>query len=179
MQKASWLLREHLSLLTTLDHSLPVLDLACGTGRNGLFLAAHGIPVVFADRSASALQTVEQHMAATGLSGRTWQIDLELPEANPFDNESFSAIIGFRYLHRPLFPALRNAIRAGGLIVYETFTTDNRQFGRPNNPDFLLQSGELKSIFTDWEIIYDFEGVLQNPERAVAQIVARKPPSGQ
>ena len=179
MQKASQLLQDHLSLLAVLDHSVPVLDLACGTGRDGLFLAAQGIPVVFADKSASALQTVEQHVAEAGLSGRTWQIDLELPEANPFQSKSFSAIIGFRYLHRPLFPALRGAIQAGGLIIYETFTVDNRQFGRPNNPDFLLRTGELKSIFSDWDIVHDFEGVLQNPERAVAQIVARKPPSGQ
>jgi len=179
MQKASQLLQDHLTSLTELDHSLPVLDLACGTGRNGLFLAAQGIPVVFADKSASALQTVEQQLAGSGLCGRTWQLNLEVPVTDPFCNESFSAIIGFRYLHRPLFPALRNAIQAGGLIIYETFTIDNRQFGRPNNPDFLLQTGELKSIFSDWEIISDFEGVLQNPERAVAQIVARKPPAGQ
>lgn len=174
--QASRLLQNHLNLLTCMDHKLPVLDLACGTGRNGLLLAAQGIPVVFADRSASALHIVEQHLAEDDLAGRTWQIDLELPETNPFHDESFSAIIGFRYLHRPLFPALQKAVQTGGLVIYETFTVDNRQFGRPNNPDFLLQTGELTAIFSDWDISHDFEGLLQNPERAVAQIIARKPP---
>jgi len=176
MQKASRLLKDNLSLLTGLDHALPVLDLACGTGQNGLLLATQGIQVVFADSSATALQAVEEQISGNGLGGQTWQIDLEQPGINPLQAKSFSAIICFRYLHRPLFPALRNAIAAGGLVIYETFTTENRQFGRPDNPDFLLQPGELKTIFSGWDVIYSFEGVLQNPERAMAQIIARKPP---
>lgn len=172
---AARLLLDHLDLLVDLDRSLPILDLACGTGRNGLMLAKHGLPVVFADRSVSALNTVEQHLAEDDLPGRTWEVDLELPGGNPFSNQYFSAIIGFRYLHRPLFPALRNAIKPGGLIIYETFTLENLDFGRPNNPDFLLNPNELSTIFQDWKVIDHFEGVLKNPDRAVAQIVARKP----
>ncbi len=172
---AASLLLDHLDLLITLDRSLPVLDLACGTGCNGLVLAEQGVPIVFADRSTTVLKTVEQHLAEGGLSGRTWPIDLERPGSDPLSGQCFSAIIVFRYLHRPLFPALRNAVQSGGLIVYETFTIDNRRFGRPGNADFLLRPGELKAMFKDWEIVFDFEGVLQNPDRAVAQIVARKP----
>ena len=172
---AASLLLKHLDLLVELDRSLPILDLACGTGRNGLMLAENGIPVVFADRSVSALSTVEQRLAEDGLPGRTWEVNLELPGANPFSNQYFSAIIGFRYLHRPLFPALRNAIKPGGLIIYETFTIGNRKFGRPNNADFLLRPNELKTLFQGWEMIDYFEGVLKNPDRAIAQIVARKP----
>lgn len=174
MPAASLLLR-HLDLLTELDPSLPVLDLACGEGRNGLVLAQHGVPVVFADRSVSALQKVDQRLARDSLPGRTWQIDLEKPGVNPFSIDCYSAIIGFRYLHRPLFPTLRGAIRPGGLIIYETFTLQNQEFGRPNNPDYLLKLNELTTIFQDWEVIDDFEGILKNPDRAVAQIVARKP----
>jgi len=174
---AASLLLKHLGLLTKLDRSLPILDLACGEGRNGLELARHGMPVVFADRSVSALKTVEQHLARDGLPGRTWQIDLEIEGVNPFSSDCYSAIIGFRYLHRPLFPALRNAIKTGGLIIYETFTLENQEFGRPNNPDFLLKPNELKTLFQDWEVIDYFEGILKNPDRALAQIVARKPGS--
>jgi tellurite methyltransferase len=162
-------------LLTKLDHSLPVLDLACGSGRNGLMLAELGIPVVFADKSSNALKTIERYLTENGLPGRAWEIDLEQSGVNPFPNDGYDAIIIFRYLHRPLFPALLDAIKPGGLVIYETFTIGNRQFGRPNNSDFLLQPGELTSVFQDWEVIYSFEGVLQNPDRAVARIVARKP----
>jgi len=174
-QTAHGLLLDHLDLLTNLDRSLPVLDLACGTGHNGLILASKGVPVVFADRSTTALETVKQQIEKDKLPGRIWQVDLEQANTNPFEGQCFSGIIGFRYLHRPLFPALMNAVKSGGLVVYETFTIENRRFGRPSNPDFLLQPGELESVFKDWEIIFHFEGVLPNPDRHVAQVVARKP----
>ena len=61
------------------------------------------------------------------------------------------------------------------MVIYETFTTENRRFGRPNNPAFLLQRGELNALFEDWEVIHHYEGTQQHPERAIAQIVARKP----
>lgn len=174
-RKAQALLMDHLDLLKKVDRSLPVLDLACGTGRNGLLLAKHGIPVVFADRSATALEIVKQHLDAEALPGHIWQVDLEQPGINPLSGQRFSAIIVFRYLHRPLFPALLNAVKPGGLVIYETFTIDNLRYGRPNNPDFLLRTGELESIFHNWQIIHHFEGILHKPDRAVAQVVVRKP----
>ena len=172
---ADSLLLDHLSLLVELDRCLPILDLACGRGRNGLALAEHGASVVFADKSSSALESVEQRLAEDDLPGSVWQVDLEEPGSNPFAEFSFGAVIGFRYLHRPLFPALKNSVIGGGLLVYETFTIEQRRFGRPNNPDYLLQPNELQEMFQAWEIIYHFEGVQLNPERHVAQIVARKP----
>ena len=169
------LLLDHLGLLKDPDQSLPVLDLACGTGQNGLMLARQGIPVVFADRSVTALEVVKQYLVEGALPGRVWQVDLEQPNTNPLSGQEFSAIICFRYLHRPLFPAIKKAVEPGGLVVYETFTIENQRFGRPNNPDFLLQPGELRTIFQDWQIIFYFEGDLHDPDRAMAQIVARKP----
>lgn len=172
---AAKLLQDHLSLLAGLDRSLPVLDLACGTGRNGLLLAERGISVLFADKSAGSLGLVEQRLAQSGLPGRSWLVDLEQPGAHPLSGLSFAAVIAFRYLHRPLFPSLRDSVTPGGVVVYQTFTIEQRRFGRPKNPDFLLQPGELITLFEDWEIIFEFEGVRHNPDRVVAQIVARKP----
>ncbi len=172
---AAHLLRDHLPLLLELDRSRPVLDLACGSGRNGLLLTEHGLSVVFADKSDSALQNVAQHLKETDLQGRTWKVDLEQAKSTPLSGQSFDAIICFRYLHRPLFPGIKNAVKPGGLVIYETFTIENQRFGRPNNPDFLLRPGELQSVFEDWEPVYSFEGILRNPGRAVARVVARKP----
>ena len=169
------LLLNHLDLFTTVDPALPVLDLACGTGRNGMALAHQGLPLVFADRSATSLDLVQQQLAASDLSARIWLVDLEQPGSNPLVAREFSAIICFRYLHRPLFAAIRESLVSGGLLIYQTFTVDQVRFGRPKNPDFLLQAGELKSEFHNWDLLHYFEGVLQDPERSVAQMVARKP----
>jgi SAM-dependent methyltransferase len=119
-----------------------VLDLACGSGRSGLQLTQRGMPVVFADRSANALNGIKNQLQSNGQPGRIWQVDLEQTGINPLANRLFSAVICFRYLHRPLIPALLKAIEPGGLVIYETFTSDNRRFGRPNNPDFLLNPGD-------------------------------------
>lgn len=172
---AANLLLDHLDLFTGLERSLPVLDLACGTGRNGLVLAEQGISVVFADKSFAALKEVKQHLIKTGLPGHIWQLDLEQPGVEHLSRHDYFAVICFRYLHRPLFPMLLSAVVPGGLVVYETFTLEQRRFGRPHRSDFLLRPGELKTTFKAWEIIHHFEGIRHKPDRAVAQIVARKP----
>ena len=169
------ILLDYLDAPANTDHVWPVLDLACGTGRSGLKLANRDIPVVFADRSAAALTEVKQHLSRAKLPGRVWQVDLEQAGINPFDSQLFSAIVCFRYLHRPLFPDLLNAVEPGGLVIYETFTNGNRRYGRPNNPDYLLEPGELKRWFQNWEILHYYEGTQHKPDRVIAQIVARKP----
>lgn len=82
--------KPHEVLLNYLDSLLdtatdrPVLDLACGAGRSGLILASKNIPVLFADRSETALKSINQALLHNQLAGRTWQTDLEQPEINPF-----------------------------------------------------------------------------------------------
>ncbi|ABC27113.1 SAM-dependent methyltransferase [Hahella chejuensis KCTC 2396] len=152
----------------------PVLDLACGHGRNGLWLARRGRDVVFADRDAEALDGIAEVLSQEGLPGRIWCIDLEtrLPD---LDDDSFSAILVFRYLHRPLFPLLRRALAPGGYLFYETFTWEQPQYGRPSNPDFLLQPGELRREFGAWDEVHYFEGVDPEKPLAISQWVGQKP----
>ena len=171
----STLIDDYFDLLKTSAKNGAIIDLACGEGRNGLFLADKGLPVIFADRSGSALQTVNSVLNTVKSESETWLINFEQQGINPFEDKQFSAALVFRYLHRPLLPHLLEAILPGGLIIYETFTTNNKQFGRPNNEDFLLQPKELERYFNDWDILHYFEGVLANPDRAIAQIVCRKP----
>jgi SAM-dependent methyltransferase len=168
------LLVEHLRLLTQSELPGPVLDLACGAGHNGVFLAVHGLRVVCCDRSPEALQCTGRLAAAQGARVELWQVDLERDSSNPLPTDRFGAILVFRYLHRPLIPCIRKALRPGGLIYYETFTTEQPRFGKPRNPDFLLKPGELFEWFKDWTIIAAFEGIKARPARAVAQLVCRK-----
>ena len=167
------------SLVSLLDSAIdkPVLDLACGTGRSGLIPCSKRLfPWSLQTGRASALQSVKpDHFLDRKLPGHTWQVDLEQAGINPLERQVFSAVVCFRYLHRPLFPFLMQAVEPGGMIVYETFTTGNRQFGRPSNPDFLLRPGELRELFQNWQILHSYEGIQHGPDRAIAQIAARKP----
>jgi SAM-dependent methyltransferase len=168
---ASRLLVENLSLLKKIEYQGGVLDLACGNGRNGLLLASHKIPVIFADKETASLSQLADVLLERGLEGRCWEVDLT--------GKCFDAILVFNFLHRPLMPAIRQAIRPGGLIIYETFNTDQARLGKPTNPDYLLQPGELLNHFEDWEILHYFEGEMsvQNQENRCAKacLVARRP----
>lgn len=153
-----------------------VLDLACGQGQNGLSLKQHNISVLFADLNEDHLTTlVSRHNVN---NADCWQADFESDDSlapSKLSNMQLQGAIVFRYLHRPLFKQLKQAIKPGGIIIYETFTEANRQFGRPNRDAFLLKADELKDIFHGWEVIFYFEGIKSEPDRAIAQIVARKP----
>jgi len=169
------ILTEHLRLFTEGVLPGPVLDLACGDGHNGIFLASKGLPVVCLDRSSEALEEARKLASAQQVSVEFRQADLEREGANPLPEDFYGGIVIFRYLHRPLIPHIRQSLRRGGVLVYETFTVEQPQFGKPHNPDFLLGPGELRAWFEDWEIIVHFEGIKKAPQRAVAQIVCRKP----
>lgn len=174
MTHAATLLVENLALIEGFSEPIQVLDLGSGTGRNGLYLASHNIPVTFVDNNQSCLESVQQALASNGWSGKTWFCDLEPADGDPLAGHQANVCLVFNYLHRPLIPAIKRCLLPGGLIFYETFTVSNAKFGRPNNPDFLLQEKELMSYFAGWEILHYFEGELSQPDRAIAQIIARK-----
>jgi len=153
----------------------PILDLACGDGHNGIFLATKGLPVICCDISEQALSRVKELAAETRVVVETWHVDLEAEEVNPLPENLYEGILVFRYLHRPLIPRIKKALKKGGVLIYETFTIEQPKFGKPQNPKFLLKPGELLEWFENWEIVYAFEGVKEGPKRAVAQVVCKKP----
>lgn len=78
--------------------------------------------------------------------------DLTLLEADlenapwPFGEKEFDAIIVTNYLHRPLFSKMIATLKTDGILIYETFAMGNEKFGKPSNPAFLLQPGELLDV---------------------------------
>jgi SAM-dependent methyltransferase len=117
-----------------------VLDLACGHGRHARYFAGRGHRVVAVDRDESALA-----MLAGDTRIETRRLDLE-GDRWPLPHEHFGAIVVTNYLYRPLFPYLLAALEGDGVLLYETFARGNEVFGRPSNPDFLLQKDELWQI---------------------------------
>ena len=114
-----------------------VLDVACGSGRHARLLAGQGYRVVALDRSADALAGLEQ------ISGiRIVQADIE-SGVWPLSGQQFDVVIVTNYLHRSLFGVLLESVSESGLLIYETFARGNASFGRPSNPAFLLERGEL------------------------------------
>lgn len=142
-----------------------VLDLACGTGRHARFLAARGHPVLALDRNAEALAGLRQVPGVDVL-----EADLEAGHPWPLPGRRFACVVVTNYLHRPLFPAIADAVDAGGVLIYETFMSGNERFGRPSNPEFLLKAGELLQGFGGPLTAVAFEqGVVRRPGPAVVQ----------
>ena len=169
------LLLDHWSLFENKRLGGSILDLACGDGHNGIFLATKDLPVICCDVSEEALSRTEKLAAENRVTVALWQVDLEADEMNPLPEDFYEGILVFRYLHRPLIPCIKKALKKGGILIYETFTIEQPKFGKPHNPKFLLKPGELLEWFKDWEIIHNFEGIKEGPKRAVAQIVCKKP----
>ena len=168
------LLRDHLHLFTDNPLHGPILDLACGDGHNGIFLATHHLPVICCDTSHAALDRARKSAAEHEVTVTVWQVDLEQEGVNPLPDDSYGGVLCFHYLHRPLIPCIKKALKQGGILIYETFTIDQPTFGKPHNPAFLLRPKELFEWFDQWEVLHYFEGIKEDPRRAVAHIVCRK-----
>ncbi|MEO5763942.1 MAG: class I SAM-dependent methyltransferase [Casimicrobiaceae bacterium] len=128
-----------------------VLDVAAGRGRQARLFAARGARVIAVDRDAEAL-AASAHVAGVetrvaDLQGGAW----------PFAGESFDAIVVVHYLHRPLFSPMLDALALDGVFVCETFAAGNEAYGRPTNPDFLLQEGELLERVRERLVVVAFE----------------------
>lgn len=143
-----------------------VLDVACGGGRHARYLAARGHSVEAVDRDAQLLRGLDD---VAGVTARA--CDLE-SGAWPYAGMDFDAVIVTNYLHRPLFPHLIAAVAPGGVLIYETFALGNERYGRPSNPDFLLQPGELLQVTHGrLEVIAYENRVVEAPRPAMIQRV--------
>lgn len=140
-----------------------VLDLAAGHGRHSRFMVSRGFTVTAIDIDASALADFGSHEVEV--------IERDL-ESEPwlFDPATYDGIVITNYLHRPLFPDLAEALAPDGVLIIETFGAGNEEFGRPRNPDFLLQPGELLEAFSGRLNIVAYEhGIEHTPRSAVRQ----------
>lgn len=145
-----------------------VLDVAAGPGRHTRFFLDRGHPVTAVDRDASGLADLEDDPAIEVV-----EFDLEAGAAWPFAGRQFEAVVVTNYLHRPILADLVAAIAPGGVLLYETFARGQERFGRPHNPEFLLEPGELLDAARPTLRILAYEDLtLHDPTRAVQRIAA-------
>lgn len=151
---------------------LRALDVACGSGRDAVYLAMDGYEVDALDLLPDALQRANDLASRHGVQIHTIQQDLETQPILPVGQ--YDLIVIFRYLQRPLMPALSKALRPGGYLIYETFHERNRQTGsKPSNPDHLLKTGELPSSFSELEILIADDAFERNG-RYFSHLLARR-----
>jgi tellurite methyltransferase len=152
------------------------LDLACGAGRDAVFLARNGFEVEGWDHAPEALDRVRELARCNGVTVLTELRDLERPGLPP-PARPFDLIVCFRFLHRPLFPWMERALAPGGWLVYETYRVGQERFGRPIRAHFLLARGELARAFPTLETIR-YEELDPEAGPVSARLLARKPGGG-
>jgi SAM-dependent methyltransferase len=138
-QASAWLQR--FAPVIPIDGRGLVLDLACGAGRHSLYLATLGYRVLAVDRDITALALSSSkpplvEPETLELEGAIW----------PLDGRQFAGIVVTNYLYRPFIDLLPEMLVDGGVLIYETFAVGNAEFGKPSNPNFLLNPGELLSL---------------------------------
>ena len=141
-----------------------VLDYACGSGRHARWLASKGFRVEAVDRDGPALE-----LLAGVRNLHSIQADLEQGPW-PFGGRHFDAVVMTNYLYRPRLAMLLDLIVPGGVLIAETFMIGNERFGRPSNPEFLLQPHELLRRSAEGFTVVAFEqGETVLPKPAVVQ----------
>lgn len=121
------------------------LDVACGSGRNLRWLAQAGWQVTGVDRDAAATAPLRAlaEIVDADIENGPW----------PLHRREFDLVVVCNYLWRPLFGPIRDAVKPGGWLVWETFADGQQAIGRPSRPDFLLQRGELLRVCEGWRVV--------------------------
>ena len=162
-------------LLIELFHLLPrgkALDVACGEGRNAIFLAKNGYDVDAIDISGVAVERGRSTAEQDNVKVNFMQADLEnyqIPE------ETYNVIINFNYLQRTLAPTIKRGLKRGGVLIFETFTLEQQGIGPPKNPEFLLKPNELLKLFEGLHIFFYREGIFEEErKKAIASLAGKK-----
>lgn len=173
--------REHVARLSTTASVGPTLDLACGRGRHAIAAAGLGLSVVGIDRNPDRfVELLESLPSESGPSTRPIEIiraDLEVPPLPALAPASFGAVLVFRYLHRPLFSWIESLVAPGGILLYETFTRDQKDLGwGPRRDEYLLGPGELPTLVRELVVEVYEEGPSNDESPArTGRLLASRP----
>lgn len=135
-------LADNMELIKSLVPGMRALDIACGEGRNSIYLAGLGFRVVGLDISEAGLEKAHAWMEREGL-----MIDFRRVNLEEYDfGEQYDLIINFNFLLRDLIPKTVAALAPGGIIVFDTLL-DSPYVPTTHKKEHLLEPGELLRIF--------------------------------
>jgi len=118
------------------------VDLACGSGKNAIFLAKQGFHVDAFDISEVALAHLRKQAASLAVTASQTDLDTFTPAPGRYD-----LAVMANYLDRALICRTAEALRIGGLFIVETYMEDPANEKEGSNPAFLLKKGELLKLF--------------------------------
>jgi SAM-dependent methyltransferase len=148
------------------------LDLACGAGRNALWLAEQGWSVTAVDGSPAAIEMLRSRASERGVIVNTRVADLE-KHGYPIQPSSWNLVAICYYLQRDLFQPAMQGVVPGGILISIVHITETGEEPTAHR----LRPGELEIYFQGWEILHRREGKPNDAahQRSVAEIVARRP----
>jgi len=116
------------------------LDIACGNGRNSLFLADRGFVVDAVDISTVATK----HLAARDSKVNVICQDLDAWE---IPQNRYELVVNIRFLDRRLFPMIQGGLRLGGVLIFESFVGGKKD-------EYCLKQDELLQAFQSLHTVY-------------------------
>jgi len=171
IQGANTILKKYLRFLP----KGKAFDLASGEGRNAVFLAEHGFQAEAVDISPTAINRVRKSARARGLTIKAVAADLD---TYPILPGHYDLILNFYFLDRRLIPRIKKGLKKGGMVVFETYTAEQKKLGRggPGQDKYLLKPNELLRVFRGFHVLFYREGVFKEggKRRAIASLIAQK-----
>jgi 2-polyprenyl-3-methyl-5-hydroxy-6-metoxy-1,4-benzoquinol methylase len=145
------------------------LDIACGEGRNSVFLAQNGFRVTGLDISDVGIAKGVSRADRAGVEIDFIQINLN----GYCISEKYDLILNFNFLLRDLIPSEVQALTPGGLLLFDTIL-ESPQLLASHDPAYFLKKGELTGIFEKYcgEILFSEES--EAGDMPTARVLFRK-----
>jgi SAM-dependent methyltransferase len=153
------------------------LDVACGAGRNALFLAANGFVVSALDISSVALERGRRTATERRLDIEWQHADLDEDPESALPAGPFDLIVWVRYIHPTLMPHVLARLGRGGTLLCEQHLTTQAEVAGPASTAFRLQPGELQRAAASLHVLHYYEGLIADPDGrsvALAQLVGQR-----
>ena len=179
--KKSQLLRPRESSKNLQEHiqhckGTKALDLACGAGRNSIFLAECGFDVDALDIAEIAVDALNTEAKKKNLHSKinTYQVDLDTHE---IQKDKYDIIVMANFLDRAVLESAKNALKKGGVLFVETYMINDENEKKQSDPNNLLKSQELKEMLDDsWQILHfdEFENEDYEIYKMKKQVIVTK-----